>query len=123
MAARAQERARSPVRMCWAVALASVAAIRAVGMSTWGLACARDVGYEKAMERVRAELRAVPAGANVILSSPYLYEADRHTNGVWIHPDYPMPQSEVENFPAALRKLRTIKRIISQYKFCRLHEP
>jgi hypothetical protein len=123
MAAHAQERARSPVRVCWVVALASVAAIRAVGMSTWGLACARDVSYESAIQRVRAELGAVPPGANVILSSPYLYEADRHTNGVWIHSDYPMPQSEVEDFPAAMRRLRTSKLVLSQFDYYRRYQP
>ena len=45
-------------------------------MSTWGLACASDIGYPAAMERVRTELRTTPSGGNAVLSSAYLYEAE-----------------------------------------------
>jgi hypothetical protein len=59
------------------VALAAIGSVRAIGMSTWGLACAADVGYPAALERVGQELRNSESGQPVALSAAYLYEASR----------------------------------------------
>ena len=102
---------------------ACLAAIRAIGMSTWGLACAADVSYGTAMERVRAELRAVPPEAKIILSSAYLYEAARYTNGFWIHEDYPAAPKSGESFADSIRRLRVHGLILTQFDYYRRYEP
>jgi len=100
-----------------------LAAIRAVGISTWGLACGADVSYAAAMERVRSELDAVPPQPKVLLSSAYLYQADRSTNGFWIHEAYPMPPKSDETFTESLRRLRVNKLVLTQYDFYRRYQP
>src|SRR5260370_15641874 len=62
--------------------------IRAIGMSTWGLACAADVGYPTAIHRVDQELSTVPPGAGVVLSSAFLYESAKHSDLALIHSDW-----------------------------------
>ncbi|MDB6108556.1 MAG: hypothetical protein JWR69_306 [Pedosphaera sp.] len=68
--------------------LVLLGAVRALGMTTWGLACARDVSYSSAVQRVRAELEKQPPNSPVVLSSAFLYEAARHTNVQSIHCDW-----------------------------------
>jgi len=106
----------------WVVLPACLAAIRAIGMSTWGVACAADVSYGAAMQRVRTELHAAPAEANILLSSAYLYQAARYTNGVWIHEDYPTPPKSGETFADSLRRLRVNKLILTQFDYYRRYE-
>jgi hypothetical protein len=67
--------------------LALLAAVRAVGMTTWGLACARDVSYASAVQRVRTELDRQSPNSPVVLSSAYLYDAAGRTNLRLIHCD------------------------------------
>ncbi len=105
-----------------AALLAGLAAIRAVGMTTWGLACAADVSYASAIGRVRAELKTVPTGAKVVLSSAYLYEAARYTKGFWIHEDYPTAPKSGESFADSLRRLRVRELILTQFDYYRRYE-
>jgi len=98
---------------------ACLAAIRAIGMSTWGVACAADVSYGAAMQRVRAELHAAPPESKILLSSAYLYEAARYTNGYWIHEDYPTPPKSGETFADSLRRLRANKLVLTQFDYYR----
>jgi hypothetical protein len=75
------------------LALASLVSIRAVGLSTWGVACARDFGYLQAKSRVQTQLAACKTNATVVLSSAYLYEAARFEHVKLIHSDW-MTRSE-----------------------------
>ena len=102
---------------------ACLAAVRAVGMSTWGAACAADVSYGAAIARVRSELRAPPSGQKAMVSSAYLYEADRSTNGIWIHEAYPMPPKTDETYADALRRLRVSKLVLTQFDYYRRYQP
>ncbi|HZV35621.1 MAG TPA: hypothetical protein VFB72_13690, partial [Verrucomicrobiae bacterium] len=45
--------------------------VRAVGMSTWGLACAKDVSYSAAVQRVHEELAHVPPKTKIVMSSAF----------------------------------------------------
>jgi len=96
--------------------------VRSIGMSTWGLACAHDVGYFDAIHRVRQELQRQPAGAPVALSSAYLYEAAQHTNVRWLHPDWLVEAVRRDQLDAdvdalTLRKPREM--ILTQFDFYR----
>jgi hypothetical protein len=70
------------------VALALVSSVRALGMSTWGVACAADAGYGSALERVRRALAETPPGQTVAVSAAYLYEAVRHRHVRVVHSDW-----------------------------------
>ena len=50
-------------------ALALLVSIRAVGLSTWGIACTRDFSYSQAKSRVQMQLAACRTNATVVLSS------------------------------------------------------
>ncbi len=98
---------------------------RAIGMSTWGLACARDVSYSSATHLVEAELAALPAGTTVVVSSPFLYAAAKHNDLSLIHSDWmgkawaAPPLSDLD----ALKALRPRKMILSQFDYYRRHQP
>jgi hypothetical protein len=105
--------------------LAAIGSIRAIGMSTWGLACAADVSYPAAIERVRNELKDSPRNSIVVLSSAYLYEAARHEDIRWIHSDWMAParrggrNTDLE----ALLSLKPAKLILTQFDFYRRYRP
>lgn len=73
------------------IALALVVSIRALGLSTWGVACARDFGYSQAKSRIQESLTACGTNATVVLSSAYLYEAARLNHAKLIHSDWMTP--------------------------------
>jgi hypothetical protein len=106
-----------------AVLPACLAAIRAVGMSTWGVACAADVSYGSAIQQVRAELQGISPGTKVVLSSAYLYEAARATNGFWIHEDYPTAPKSGESFADSMRRLKVRELILTQFDYYRRYQP
>lgn len=99
--------------------LALVGSIRAVGMSTWGLACTADVGYPEARQRVERELAGAGPGQVVVLSSAYLYDGARYDEIRWIHADWlhqaKLNQSEAEAFVA----LKPAKLVVTQCDYYR----
>ena len=104
--------------------LAGLGSVRAIGMTTWGLACAANVGYSAAIHHVREELDTSAQGQTIVLSAAYLYEAARHTQVRWIHSDWlhkfqPGQPSESE----ALAALRPAKVIVTQFDFYRRYQP
>ncbi len=72
-------------------ALALVASIRAIGLSTWGVACAHDFGYAQTVGRVQEQLTACRTNATVVLSSAYLYAGARFNHMRLIHSDWMTP--------------------------------
>lgn len=101
------------------LALSLVTGLRAIGMTTWGVCCARDVSYAKAVERIRAEVDPLPAGSVVVASSAYLYDLARRTNITWIHNDWPAAPGGHLWENQAYAKLRPVRIIITQFDFYR----
>jgi hypothetical protein len=108
-------------KVCVALLVALVS-VRAAGLTTWGVACSVNDSYASVRERVARELDSVPPEANVLLSSAYLYEADRHLNGHWIHEDYAPLREEGEDYARALRRLHAAKLVLTQYDFYRRYQ-
>ena len=107
------------------VGLAALGSIRAIGMTTWGAACAADAGYPSALRCVRSELDACAPGNTVVLSSAYLYEAARHKELRWIHSDWMEPAQRRR--PSAdwegLLALRPARVILTQLDYYRRYQP
>lgn len=96
-------------------------AIRAVGMSTWGVACAADVNYAKAMDIVRTELAEVSKPGPVVLSSAYLYEAAKHRELNCIHSDWlgKFVRGKHDQELGWLLELKPPKLILTQFDYYR----
>jgi hypothetical protein len=103
--------------------LVGLVAVRAIGLTTWGVACSLNDSYASARQRVAGELASVPPHANVLLSSAYLYEADRHPGGNWFHSDFAPRREEGENYPLALRRLHAAKLVLTQFDYYRRYQP
>ena len=109
------------VLLCLGVALGS---IRAVGMSTWGIACARDVSYHAAVDRVDHELSGLTAGAKAVVSSAFLYQAETHRDltlihSDWLHPAKANPEiTDVQGLVA----LKPAKLILTQFDYYRRYQ-
>ena len=103
----------------------ALGSVRAVGMSTWGVACAWDVGYTAAIHRVDTELTAQPEGTVVVLSSAYLYEAARHRNVRWLHSDWLVParHDDVDPDLTGLRQFHPRRLLLTQFDYYRRYAP
>lgn len=110
----------------WVVMLAGcalLAAVRAIGLSTWGVACAADVSSVRALQIVDARLTAEPAGSRVVCSSAFLYRANDYSNLETLHEDWlhlaGLGNSDVENDRVALEKIRPASMLLTQYDYYR----
>jgi hypothetical protein len=95
--------------------------VRAVGMTTWGLACAADVNYSAAVQRVDQELAHLPAQSKVVMSSAFLYAASTHDDLNLIHSDW-MTRAQGDSLVSdsqALIALKPGKMILTQYDYHR----
>lgn len=102
------------------VVLSLVTGVRAIGMTTWGVACARDFSHHEALMRIRAEADALPAGSTVIASSAYLYDVADRTNLNLIHSDWPAPPGGSVTWESrAFGERRPAKIILTQFDFHR----
>lgn len=104
-----------------AIALSSV---RAVGMTTWGAACAADVSYSAAMQRVEQELAACPPQSKVVLSSAFLYGAYGHKELELIHSDW-LTRAGGDSLVSDSRglvALKPVKIILTQYDYYRRYQ-
>jgi hypothetical protein len=93
-------------------------------MTTWGLACATDVGYSKANQRVNSELANPTPGYTVIMSSAFLYEAVKHKDINLIHCDW-MEKAGGDSLVSDVKglfKLKPQKMILTQYDYYRRFE-
>jgi hypothetical protein len=98
--------------------------VRAIGMTTWGAACAYDVGYGRSCKILRDELQDyVKTDEPVILSSAFLYEAVRLDVKTPLHADWfadrPFTRGWGAQDFAALQRLRPAKIILSQFDYYR----
>ncbi len=118
--------AKSPPRGTYLAPLAAavlLVSLRAIGQTTWGVVCARDVGQEAARTAVRAALEATTRSSTVFVSAAYLYEAARHTNVTSLHSDWPAPATEPQWELRALENLRPAKLLLTQFDYYRRYAP
>src|SRR5262249_21720483 len=108
---------------CGFLGLALIGAIRAFGMSTWGLACARDFGYSATEQRVRQEAATTPPCQSAAFSSASLYEAARYDQIRWIHSDWLAKAQRDEPEPErAFLELKPAKLVLTQFDYYRRYE-
>jgi hypothetical protein len=105
------------------VAAALLVSVRAIGMTTWGWLCSRDMSYVQAIARVNEELDSIPAGETVFASSAFLYEVAQRTNVTWIHSDWPSPAAAYDSGFSALGELQPAKVLLTQFDYYRRYEP
>lgn len=105
--------------------LALLCSVRAIGLTTWGVACAADVSYSKAIASVRQELSNARPGEAILCSSAYLYEAARHPDLKCVHSDWPGPADPADPNPdlPALLRLKPTKLLLTQFDYFRRYEP
>jgi hypothetical protein len=109
--------------VCMSLAIL-LGAVRAIGMSTWGLACAADVGYSKANQYVDAELADSPKGSTVVMSSAFLYNAAKFKDINLVHCDW-MEKAGGDSRISDLKGLFNLKpreMILTQYDYYRRFE-
>jgi hypothetical protein len=101
-----------------------IGSVRAIGMSTWGMACAADVGYPSTIQLLRQELNRAPAGSSVVLSSPYLYEAAKHRNLKWVHCDWLVRagHKEAAADKEGLLALKPCEMVLTQFDYYRRYQ-
>jgi len=98
--------------------------IRAVGMSTWGVACARDVSRSRANALVQAALQ--PAAARdeyAIVSSAFLYEAARLHLDHALHTDWTRGRGRQDTTTdaEAILRLRPTVIVLTQFDYYRAY--
>lgn len=98
--------------------------LRFLGLTTWGVACAWDLGYDRSIQRVAAELDSQPPGATVVLSSGYLYEAARHPKVRWLHSDWlvPIRRGEMDGDLQGLLAQKPAELILTSFDYYRRYQ-
>jgi hypothetical protein len=98
--------------------------VRAIGMTTWGVACARDVSYWQATQRVEQELANKPSGSKIVMSSAFLYGAMKHGDLDLIHSDWMEPAKTRPPISdsQSLMTLRPEKIILTQFDYYRRYQ-
>ncbi|MDB6018943.1 MAG: hypothetical protein JWR19_3432 [Pedosphaera sp.] len=106
------------------VLMVLLGSVRAVGMSTWGIVCARDTSYASVMRRVAKELESHPTGTEVVISSPFLYEAALHQNIKPIHSDWLVRvwRDQQPDDARALVARKPAQLILSQFEYYRRYQ-
>lgn len=97
--------------------------VRAIGMSTWGILCARDVSRSQALAAIKQKLDAAPAGSKVFVSAAYLYETARRTNLIWLHSDWTLPAVGADWERKAIEHHRPAAMFLTQFDYHRRYEP
>ena len=96
--------------------------IRAIGMTTWGAACAWKNSYSRTQETLRTELAPFnQTNLPVIISSPYLYQAFNAGTQRPIHFDwfYNHATAATQSDLAKLMALRPPKLVLTQFDYYR----
>lgn len=102
------------------VPVIGLGALTIMGMSTWGVACALDVGRADAMSMIDQEIGGShPEDYKVVISGAYLYDLVAHEDMEMIHPDWiaPMVNGARAGDFAALLALKPQKFILTQHDF------
>ena len=101
-----------------------IGAIRAIGMTTWGLACAADVSYSQSNQIIDAQLAGHAEGYNVVASSAFLYDCVKHKGINFVHSDWLEKaggDSQVSDLKGLFR-LKPQKMILTQFDYYRRFE-
>jgi hypothetical protein len=107
--------------ICLALA-AVLGSVRGIGMSTWGVACAMDVGYPTAVRRVDTELSQLTPGSKVVMSSAFLYGAAKHGELTLIHSDWMEPAKNRLTDVGGMLALKPQKLILTQFDYYRRYQ-
>jgi len=112
------------MRACFGLAIVLVS-VRAIGLTTFGVACAMDVSERAARQSVTRELSRAPDHATVGVSAAYLYDAwPQQTRLKLLHCDWlgPLkrnqPAAEFDNFVAAKPSVL----VLTQFDYYRRYE-
>ncbi len=100
--------------------------VRILGMSTWGVLCARDVSHKKSQAIVAEELRPfAQSGERIVLSSAFLYDTARSGPSTAVHSDYLSPDwgQSPESALRALQRLRSPRLVLTQFDYYRSYKP
>lgn len=104
----------------------AVGGLRAAGMSTWALLCARDVSYADTTTMISQELKAASASESktVIASSAYLYAAATHRDIKLIHSDHLVLLLGRNTEPdlVGLLALKPSRMLLTQFDYYRRYE-
>lgn len=103
--------------------LALVVGIRAIGMSTWGVASAVDMSAAESVRRVRAAVLAAPPDSTIVLSAAYLYEANRHRAMRSLHADWLGSYRHPFNLTQRLTEIKPATLVLTQFDWHRRYEP
>ncbi len=100
--------------------------IRAIGLSTIGVACAQDVSRGQALAVVARELAAAPTNAPVALASAYLYDAWPEARRlILLHSDWlgPAAKNQPDAEVNALYAVKPSRLILTQFDYYRRYAP
>lgn len=119
-----------PEKRCWLTGMITacvvLVSVRAVGMTTWGAACAWHNSYWQTHETLRSELQPFTTNnAPVVLSSAYLYSALEFGVQHPIHSDWYYDRSKLaaSSDVGGLERLRPTKLILTQFDYYRAFVP
>lgn len=113
------------IRWGWAILLSGAVfcvSIRALGISSWGIWCARDMNRTEALAVINRELDAVPAGGTVFVSAAYLYTTASRTNLTWLHSDWASLATEGDWELSAIQERKPAKLLLTQFDYYRRYE-
>lgn len=119
----------APLRRCLTLGLAVlvlVVSVRAIGLSTWGVACALDRSEAEAQGIVRTALEHTPMDATVVMSTAYLYDAQQVEGRRYIHEDWThradAPAGKLSGDAAGLLTLKPAALILTQFDYYRRYQ-
>ncbi len=95
---------------------------RAIGMTTWGMACSRDMGRSNALGVVSRELAALADASTAGVSSAYLYDVWPEARRLRLrHSDWlgPAVKGDPDVDVKALRSVKPAKLILTQFDYYR----
>lgn len=98
-----------------------LASVRGIGMTTWGILCARDVSYAQAIQRVQEEMNALPKPALVLAATPYLYGVATQKDVRALHSDWLRQRDDPRSLAETIAALRPARMIISQFDYYRYY--
>jgi hypothetical protein len=104
------------------LAAALLVSIRAIGMTTWGVLCHRDVNRNQAFALVNQSLDSAPDDCTVFVSAAYLYDVAQRTNITWLHSDWTAHSNEGDWELRAIKERRPSRLILTQFDYCRRYE-
>ena len=104
------------------LAAALLVSIRAIGMTTWGVLCHRDVNRTEALNLVNQSLDSAPDNSTVFVSAAYLYNTAQRTNITWLHSDWATRAIEGDWELRAIKERRPSRLLLTQFDYYRRYE-